>query len=74
MLDIWRTCTNDPNWMALSDVRCLIFGTVNLYIPVASLTQYLTGICVCYDASFICTMSSGRRVTNHYSLLNVRIS
>ena len=33
--DIFRTCTDDPNSTALSDVKQLFFVIVYLYIPVA---------------------------------------
>ena len=45
-VDLFRTCTDEPNSTTYSDVKCCSLVFVYLYIPVAGFDTFFTGICV----------------------------
>ena len=45
-VDLFRTCTDEPNSTTLSDVKCCSLVIVYLYIPVTGFDTIFTGICV----------------------------
>ena len=64
-VDLFRTCTDEPNSTTLSDVKCCSLVIVYLYIPVAGFDTKVYWYLCFYGTSFICILSSRRQVTNH---------
>ena len=48
-VDLFRTCTEEPSSMTLSDGKCFSLVIVYLYIPGAGFDKKITGICVARD-------------------------